>query len=686
MFQGINLTLKKTCLLTWLVGMTFFGHVLADKLKYDSAQYAIFLDLHNVHGFPIQNIERIDSLMKIHRASNDSIQLFFGYLSYAFTATESSVKHTVDQLVKASDIIEANGNIELSPFLNLAEGQIYSILKRYDEAKKLFIDAAVAFKDDDDGMYLISNAYIANMLNRLDEPEESILTLDQTSELLKSIENQNSWLFQMLLLKDIRSRNASYIMTGQLDHAEKSLKRTIELSTQLDQGNVLQNAKGNISFVYLQKGEFDNVLKYALSDLDYSLKTNREQSINGLAGVIAQTHMKLGALDSANKYIDLLLMYENKFHNWAVLQNNLNTLLQYYRSQNQIDSAFNVLNRYLYMIDSIVSSRKSQDYELIQSELKLKNAAQKIETLTLLNQLKAQSIENKNQVNVILILFTVSLMVFLFLAYRSIKSIRGKNTLLEEQQVQIHTQNEEIKGQRDQLEIKNKSLVQLNKDKNDLIAIVAHDLRSPLNQIRGLIGVIKMEGENLNSEQGEFLDIMDNSSRRLSDMIGQILSVNAIESNQIDLKMDKIDIGEVLELLSVNFKVLADKKNITIHLKPLIEKKMVLADQNYLIQVLENLVSNAIKFSFTNGHIHLKCESEHGTNRIIVSDEGPGISQEDQLKLFQKYQKLSASPTGGEESTGLGLSIAKKYIEAMDGKIECQSELGKGTSFIIMLK
>ena len=105
-----------------------------------------------------------------------------------------------------------------------------------------------------------------------------------------------------------------------------------------------------------------------------------------------------------------------------------------------------------------------------------------------------------------------------------------------------------------------------------------------------------------------------------------------------------------------------------------------------MIQVYENLLSNAIKFSESDKNIYLKVVSTEDLVTISIKDEGPGMSKDDLKKIFSKFQKLSAKPTNNEESTGLGLSIVKKFIDAMSGEIRCESTLGEGASFIITFK
>jgi len=102
-------------------------------------------------------------------------------------------------------------------------------------------------------------------------------------------------------------------------------------------------------------------------------------------------------------------------------------------------------------------------------------------------------------------------------------------------------------------------------------------------------------------------------------------------------------------------------------------------------QVLENLVSNAVKYSPPGKNIFVRLKKEASAARCEVQDEGPGLSAEDQKKLFGKFARLSAKPTGGEHATGLGLSIVKRMVEAMHGKVWCESEPGKGATFIVTM-
>ncbi|GAB4332439.1 MAG: triple tyrosine motif-containing protein [Flammeovirgaceae bacterium] len=260
------------------------------------------------------------------------------------------------------------------------------------------------------------------------------------------------------------------------------------------------------------------------------------------------------------------------------------------------------------------------------------------------------------------------------------KQIERQNQLLAQQKEEIQTQNENIN-------LQNINLKALNEEKNHLIGILAHDLRNPLHQIKMLAMLMRMQKKDtISKEDDHHLSLMEKSCDHLNDMIGKILDIEAIESQKIKMKWEIIPLEQVAQVIKDSFSGLAAKKNIQLevimndHFEGAYDIK---ADRGYLLQVVENLTTNAIKFSPLDKHIWFIVSHSHGKVRLAVKDEGQGISPEDMKKLFGKFQKLSARPTAGETSTGLGLSIVKKYVEAMGGKVWCESEVGKGATFIL---
>jgi signal transduction histidine kinase len=228
----------------------------------------------------------------------------------------------------------------------------------------------------------------------------------------------------------------------------------------------------------------------------------------------------------------------------------------------------------------------------------------------------------------------------------------------------------------------NERLVYLNKEKNEFLGMAAHDLKNPLTVI---VSCAEMVG--MTDDQGKvhkLLDKISDAATRMRDLITDLLDVNAIEQGEFASKIVPCDIRALVERSVENNQPAAARKSIEIRVGAS-EGLWVKADPAATLQILDNLISNALKYSPPNTitHVHTLPEAKH----ILVSvrDEGPGISEEDQKKLFQKYTRLTARPTGGESSTGLGLAIVKRLAEAMLGTIQCHSSPGAGSTFTLRL-
>ena len=231
---------------------------------------------------------------------------------------------------------------------------------------------------------------------------------------------------------------------------------------------------------------------------------------------------------------------------------------------------------------------------------------------------------------------------------------------------------------------KNENLEDLNREKDGMVDVVAHDLKSPLNNIKGFVELIKLEGE-LNKAQGELLERINGVINEGFSLIVDILDAHAYDHTNSTLNISKISIKEFVLSLKDKYEQRLKAKNQLLHLGNISNSMMLRTDKSILNRILDNLITNAIKFSNIGRSIYLHSFEENNSIRFSLRDEGPGISEKDQKIMFQMFQKLSARPTGNESSSGLGLSIVKSLVEKLNGKIEVKSTLGEGTEFIITL-
>jgi signal transduction histidine kinase len=228
-------------------------------------------------------------------------------------------------------------------------------------------------------------------------------------------------------------------------------------------------------------------------------------------------------------------------------------------------------------------------------------------------------------------------------------------------------------------------LREMNDEKNEFMGIVAHDLRSPLGTIGGFAELLLAEPQMPRTEMEDFLRRIRDGATGMAEMVRNLLDANRIERGEMELKLAQTDLATLVASVVETHRPRAAVKNQAIHFDTVSEPLEILTDPNVTVQVIDNLVSNAVKYSPQGKNVFVRLDRTPEAVRCEVQDEGPGLSVEDQKKLFGKFSRLSAKPTGGEGSTGLGLSIVKKMVEAMKGKVWCESELGKGAKFVVQL-
>ena len=230
------------------------------------------------------------------------------------------------------------------------------------------------------------------------------------------------------------------------------------------------------------------------------------------------------------------------------------------------------------------------------------------------------------------------------------------------------------------------TLRELNAVKNKFLGIAAHDLRNPLSTIQGFSQILlEEEAGPMNEDQKEFSSLILKSSRNMLSLVNELLDVSVIESGKLEVELKEGSLEELIEERVRVSQAAANKKKLTLSINLPEKQRSVFFDELRITQVLDNLISNAIKFSPSGKSIFVSLEYPGVEARICVRDEGPGLSDEDKTMLFGEFQKLSARPTGGEASTGLGLSIVKKIVEAHRGRVWVESSPGEGASFIFSL-
>ena len=233
---------------------------------------------------------------------------------------------------------------------------------------------------------------------------------------------------------------------------------------------------------------------------------------------------------------------------------------------------------------------------------------------------------------------------------------------------------------------KSRQLEAASRHKSEFLANMSHELRTPLNAILGFSEVLaeRMFGE-VNEKQAEYLQDILSSGRHLLSLINDILDLSKVEAGRLELELGRFHLPTALDNALTLVRERATRHGIT--LTQTVDERLgdIVADERKVKQILLNLLSNAVKFTPEGGRVGLTATAADGVITIAVSDTGIGIAPEDQAAIFEEFRQVGRDDARKQEGTGLGLTLAKKFVELHGGRIWVQSQVGQGSTFSFTL-
>ncbi len=237
-----------------------------------------------------------------------------------------------------------------------------------------------------------------------------------------------------------------------------------------------------------------------------------------------------------------------------------------------------------------------------------------------------------------------------------------------------------------EIEEKSQQIEAANRHKSEFLANMSHELRTPLNAIIGFSEVLqeRLFGE-LNEKQAEYTDDILTSGRHLLSLINEILDLSKVEAGRMELETATFDLPLAIDNARTFVRERATNHGITLNVK--VDERLgdIVGDERKIKQILLNLLSNAVKFTPEGGRITINARPINGAVEISVTDTGIGIAEEDQPKVFEEFRQVGSDNAKKVEGTGLGLTLAKKFVELHGGRIWVESEVGKGSTFVFTL-
>lgn len=570
-------------------------------------------------------------------------------------------------------------------------GESYRMQSRYTEAIESFYKGLKIAEDN--GLTYNRGQFLNNIGIILFQQEKFQQAIDIYLKLIEINEEAKNY---PALCSNTTNIGLVYANMGNYQEAITWYNKGLEANEFIDNERLELKLHHNLGEAYMALLNHDQAIHHFKKAYQIAEETSDEQSMTYIQNGLGHVHVFLQNFEQAAGYLQDARITASREGYKEALKDNYQSMVKLDSMQNNYEGAFAWYKKYDMLRDSINDELKSKRITEIQAQYESEKKDKEILQLNQTKELAALHYANERKLFIVVVLFltllTVALIYIIFkrreanrLLYSQKQEIEEKNEELSQVNEEINLTLEVVEQQNEMLCDKNNRLEDLHREKDGLIGVVAHDLRSPIAKAQGLAELARNAGP-LNEKQEEFISLIRTVCKEGMRLIEDLLMMNMAESSATSANCKPIDLNQFLADLIRNYQNTADKKNINLQYNSnLPQSFQINSDRDYLTRVLDNLMSNAIKFTFPFHAVYLEITQENEQVLIIIRDEGQGMSEEDKTNLFKKFKRLSAKPTGGESSTGLGLSIVKTLVKKLNGNISVESELGKGTTFAISL-
>jgi signal transduction histidine kinase len=591
----------------------------------------------NYKGERLLAYENYSEALKLATAQDDSVQIAHANNNIGRLFFEQGLLgRAYEHFIKARSMFQHVNDSSGLAYSNQSLGNLYKVQRDYKKSEESFLRAyriRLALGNSRDIMSAL--LYLGRLYQESSQWEKSIRYLelaDSTGQVI----NDN------INLAEIKTYLAeSYLHVGKIAEAESIGKAGLNVIEKMNNLRMRPQAYHIMGQIHLQKNE------------------------NGLA-----RDFFTSSLEVATRIKDLNAQMKAYYDLWKISE----------RQHNEPARLLN-MNQYLLIKDSLKDLDLARQVERLQFEIEIGRKEQENELLKAEDLVNEAVIRQAKLQNIILIVIVGFVSVMGLMLWLNGKKRKEVNDRLVLQNEEIQNQREEIMRQNHKLSKRNQQLSDLNREKDTLMSIVAHDLKSPLNRIKGITDLMELEG--INPDQKIYLRMTREATQAGLDLIIDLLDVHMLEE-RVEPTFTPFDLSKFLLDKTQQFMQAADAKGIHLYITR-VSNDEIYCDKDYLNRIMDNLLSNAIKFSERGATVVVAAGTIVDEFWISVKDHGPGFTSKDKQHLYQKFRKLSARPTGGESSNGLGLAIVKTLVDRLKGKIELSSEDGQGSEFVVRI-
>jgi signal transduction histidine kinase len=470
----------------------------------------------------------------------------------------------------------------------------------------------------------------------------------------------------------LNERSFAYLRLQQPEKALADIHKAIAISRTLHNMGEIAILYGRMYSVYLDKKEFDTARLYCDTTYQLSIKTNNKRLRSTVW--VGRTVIAYNKKDypAAIKNAETAAVLADSLGVVDIYSNAIRWLYRTYTATGDKDNALLYQQKYIQLQDSLNRVDKQNSVQLIQDYFSLNTKLHDMEQM----ENNRVLIKSQRETIINLGIIVLVLVVALYILYRFYQQKK-----LFSKQLQV--QNMEVVAKNDVIENQSRNLDELNQLKDRLLAIIGHDLKSPLANVRNVMDLFEQgyfSAEEVQMLMKDMSPAIEGAELTLSNLVewaGSQLQGNQKTTMVVDMHTIAEEAGQI-------FKHPLAQKNISLDIE-IMEGQAVLADANHVKTILRNLINNAIKFTDPGGKIILSAEQSGSRLRINVKDNGRGMTAEESASLFSTRTHFTQPGTKGEKGTGIGLLLCRQLAELNGGKIGVRSEPGEGSTFYFTL-
>lgn len=540
------------------------------------------------------------------------------------------------------------------PYLEASYYNLTGNIKRqenkYEEALENYIKSVKLFEQQNNLKGLtqaLSN--VGNIHNLIGNSEKALEYALQSLETAKAANVNSSIAYSYRLIGRI------YRKQGKPDEALKAYKDAMALYEQLGDRRDYGETQSSLGNIYFDKGQFREAVKEYLSALSLSKTLPDPLNMSYCYLSVGNTYFVLQDHKLAEKYLDSAVSISTK-HNVSVVRMDAYALLSdIFEKQGNYKLSKEYLNRHFTLRDSVNQVQNRKAVQEIEARYESEKKDNEIRVLNAENELKATQIRSKNNERNYLLVFLTLTVALAGIIYNRYKVKLKANEKLKE----------------------------LDQIKSRFFTNVSHEFRTPLGLILGPLEE-KLKNGNDPAEK-ETLKLMYRNATRLQNLINQLLDLSKLEAGNMELRLQEAELSSFIRLISSTFSSLAERKGLTYNQEIFNGPFRGCFDGDKLEKMINNLLSNAFKFTPEGGLVSMKAWLDQGKLIVEVKDSGTGIPEEKVGLIFDRFYQIDDSITRSAEGSGIGLALTKELAELHRGGISVSSREGIGSVFTLTL-